>query len=90
LLFGARRKKSTNLERDIAIFLTKVDIKSFDASAARHYADIRANLEAKGKPIADMDIEIAACARSCPAVLVTNNIKHYADIEGLTVENWVG
>jgi tRNA(fMet)-specific endonuclease VapC len=36
----------------------------------------------------NMDLMIAAHARSTGAVLVTNNEKHFRRVEGLKVENW--
>ncbi len=57
-------------------------------AAAQHYAGIRAKLESAGTPIGNMDLMIAAHARSAGAVLVTNNEKHFRRVEGLKVENW--
>lgn len=56
--------------------------------AAAHYAEIRAKLESAGSPIGNMDLMIAAHARSAGAVLVTNNEKHFRRVDGLKVENW--
>ena len=51
-------------------------------------AVIRAQLEASGNLIGDMDMLIAASAVAGGYVLVTNNVRHFQRIEGLIVENW--
>jgi tRNA(fMet)-specific endonuclease VapC len=37
-----------------------------------------------------MDTMIAAHAKALGATLVTNNVKHFHKVKGLSVENWVG
>jgi len=49
---------------------------------------MRVELEAKGQPIGNMDLLIAAHARSLRAVLLTNNERHHGRISGLKIENW--
>ena len=53
------------------------------------FAAIRAQLEASGSPIGEMDMLIAASAIAGGYVLVTNNIRHFQRIQGLAMENWV-
>jgi len=50
---------------------------------------LRADLERKGLPIGNMDMLIAAHARSLDAILVTNNQRHFSRVSGLKLENWV-
>lgn len=57
----------------------------FDNSAARHYAEIRADLESRGKTIGPMDLLIAAHARSLGATLVTRNAKEFRRVKGLRI-----
>jgi tRNA(fMet)-specific endonuclease VapC len=42
-----------------------------------------------GKSIGDFDEMIAAHALSRNAVLVTDNVEHFAQVAGLRVENWL-
>jgi len=63
-------------------------ILDWSRAAARHYAEIREKLESAGMPIGNMDLMIAAHARSAGAVLVTNNERHFRRVPGLKVENW--
>ena len=60
-----------------------------DDEAARHYGEIRAVLESKGKVIGNNDLWIAAHARAARLALVTNNEREFSRVPGLAVENWV-
>ncbi|WP_082531644.1 type II toxin-antitoxin system VapC family toxin [Methylobacterium sp. Leaf469] len=59
---------------------------AFDAEAARSYAGIFAARRRTGRPIATMDLMIAAIARTRDAVVVTRNVADFLDC-GLTIEN---
>ena len=56
---------------------------------AVHYARIRAALEKQGKPIGANDLWIAAHALTERYILVTNNVKEFARIPKLYLENWL-
>lgn len=89
LLYGVKAKGSPRaLAAMVADFLRRLTVLDWSRAAARHYADIRARLESAGTPIGNLDLLIAAHARSAGAVLVTNNEKHFRRVEGLKVENW--
>ncbi len=50
--------------------------------------EISVNLTRKGKPIDDVDILIAAYCITNDYVLVTNNTRHFEEIDGLQHTNW--
>lgn len=52
-------------------------------------SDIYADLRAQGEKIGDADILIAATALSWGFGVATNNERHFRQIQGLYVENWV-
>ena len=56
---------------------------------AKEYGDIRAALTAKGTPIGNNDLWIAAHARALDHTLVSNNVREFARVEKLKVETWV-
>ncbi len=56
--------------------------------AAVAYGEAKAQLRAKGQPISDNDLWIAAHALSEGLVLVTNNVSEFKRVKGLKVENW--
>jgi tRNA(fMet)-specific endonuclease VapC len=68
--------------------LLPLDIAFFDTSAAMVYGDLRANMEKRGQPIGPLDLQIAAHALSLNTILVTNNLREFRKVTGLTVENW--
>ena len=70
-------------------FVTLLQIHTWDENAAICYAKIRAYLKVRGTPIGNMDTLIAAHALSLKAVLVTNNIKEFARVPNLELENWL-
>ena len=69
-------------------FLVPFAILDFDQAAAVEYGRIRLLLESKREPIGPMDLLLAAQAKSHDLVLVTNNEKEFARIDGLRIENW--
>lgn len=87
-LFGAKKKNSPRLESLIEMFRELFPVVQWSEDAADAYAVIRAQLEASGNLIGDMDMLIAASAVAGGYVLVTNNVRHFQRIEGLAVENW--
>ncbi len=91
LLYGLKRLPTEHrLQLAVRQFLKIVRILPWDAEAADWYAEIRHQLTTSGKPIGEFDMMIAAHALSAGAVLVTNNSRHYKQIEApLILENWV-
>lgn len=89
LLLGA--KKSANPEEmrfRVESLLLPFEIVPFDETCAGHYATIRAALEAEGMTIGANDYLIAATALAHSAVLVTNNVKEFKRVPGLSIESW--
>jgi tRNA(fMet)-specific endonuclease VapC len=88
LRFGAARRESAKTHRYINRFVATVEVLSFDESCAAEFGRIASDLARRGLPIGDFDVLIAAHAISVDATLVTNNVKHFARVEGLRFENW--
>lgn len=88
LLFGAAKKVSERLTKQILLFVELLPVISWDQEAAKQYALIRYDLEKKGMPLDNMDLMIAALAKSKKITLVTNNRKHFDRIEGLLLAEW--
>lgn len=89
LLYGVKSAGSGKaIGREVEDFVRRLDVLEWGSAAAEHYADIRVKLETAGTPIGNMDLMIAAHAKSIGAVLVTNNKKHFRRVGGLSVENW--
>ena len=90
LEYGVARSQFPDRNRVALLeFLLPFTILEFDQSAATYYGIIRSSLDSLGKPIGSMDMLLAAQARSCNLILVTNNEKEFQRVEGLHTENWV-
>jgi tRNA(fMet)-specific endonuclease VapC len=50
---------------------------------------IKCELEREGRPIGPYDLLIAGHARSEGLILVTNNEREFARVQGLRIENWI-
>lgn len=89
LFFGAYRsvRVAFNLET-LRIFFSDFSILAFDAQDARMVGEIRADLSARGTPIGPYDVLIAAQARAHDLTLITNNVREFARVDGLRVEDW--
>lgn len=75
--------------RAIEEITSLLQVLPYGAKSAQHYGAIRAALEQVGQPIGVNDLHIAAQARSEGLVLVTNNVREFARVPGLMVENWL-
>ena len=90
LRFGVGLKPaSARLRQLVEAFLAAATTVPWDARAADRYGVLRASLRLAGTPIGDFDEMIAAHALSIGAVLVTDNVRHFARVEGLALENWL-
>jgi tRNA(fMet)-specific endonuclease VapC len=69
-------------------FLLPLTIIPFDENDAVAYGQIRTDLEAQGLPIGALDTLIAAQAVQYNLILVTNNVREFARIPGLALEDW--
>jgi tRNA(fMet)-specific endonuclease VapC len=88
LRYGAARRNSARLHELIDAFMTNVAVLPFDETCAAHFGELAAELSARGTPIGEFDVLIAAHAIAAEAILVTNNVKHFTRIRALKVENW--
>jgi tRNA(fMet)-specific endonuclease VapC len=89
LVYGAwnserREANLANAER----IRRAIPVLPLNVAAAGHFGRIRVDLERKGRPIGPYDLMIAAHALSLDLILVTNNTREFARIEGLRLENW--
>jgi tRNA(fMet)-specific endonuclease VapC len=89
LLHGAAMSARPERERDFAErLLARLTVLDFDGTAAEHAADIKADLQRKGRLIGGNDLLIAGHARSVGLIVVTGNLREFERVEGLRVEDW--
>lgn len=89
LRFGA--EKSQAREQALSVIETlcrRVTVSELPLAAGEHYGQIRAELQRAGQVIGSNDLWLAAHARAAGWVLVSNNLREFARVPGLSVENW--
>lgn len=89
LRFGAARRGSTRLAREIEELLIRLPPLPLESPADAVYSVVRDRLERQGQPIGANDLWIAAHALSLNSILVTDNEGEFRRVEGLTIENWL-
>jgi len=61
----------------------------FDGDAAEAFVEIAASRRLAGRPIGQLDAQIAAIARSRGAMLATRNVRDFLDCGLTVVDPWV-
>ena len=90
LRFGARKRGSEQLTRQLDLVLSAIQVMPFEAPADRLYGKIRVDLEKRGAPIGPNDMFIAAQALALNCTLVTRNVREFSRVPGLKVDDWSG
>ena len=89
LLFGLKKKNSTRLIGEYERLLKgRIAVLPVDDAVAEAYAELRADCEKRSTPVSDMDLLIGATARAHNLIVATLNFRHFAVIQGVTVEDW--
>lgn len=89
LRYGADKSRQRKRNHELLdVLLGEVHCLDFDLAAASIYGSLRAGLESAGRPIGANDLVIASHALSAGLVLVTDNVREFSRVRGLTVENW--
>jgi tRNA(fMet)-specific endonuclease VapC len=89
LRFGAAKRGSERLSRQLERILAVIDIRPLEAPSDTRYAELRVRLEAAGTPIGGNDMLIAAQSLATGCVLATDNLREFTRVVGLEVENWL-
>jgi tRNA(fMet)-specific endonuclease VapC len=89
ILKGFRWKNNKKKENQFREFFEDVVIFTIDDDVINIASDLYAILRNKGKTIGDADIFIAAIVIKNNGTLISNNTKHYEDIEQLKLTNWL-
>ena len=89
LRYGAEKSRDpAKNHRQLDQFFLALPVVAFDARAAAQYGKIRAELERAGLPIGPLDLLIAAHGMSLGLTVVTDNVREFARVPDLAVENW--
>jgi len=68
-------------------FVSGVVVLGIDADICRRFGQLRGSLRRQGKLVGDFDLLIAANALRHNLTLLTNNRRHFENIEGLSIES---
>ena len=91
LVYGAEKSSQPERNlRDIDGLAARLDVLPYDAAAATHTGQIRAELARQGTPIGPYDQMIAGHARALGLILVSNDAAEFGRVPGLRLEYWVG
>lgn len=90
LCYGAAKssRPETTFKRVDAFLAGPVSILPFDHTDAAAAGQLRAELEAVGKPIGAYDVLIAGQALRQKLVLVTANAREFGRVKGLAIVDW--
>jgi tRNA(fMet)-specific endonuclease VapC len=89
LRYGAAKRGSQRLIRQLDAVLGVLEVLPFTAPADMIYGRIRTQLEQTGRPIGGNDLLIAAQTIALGYTIVTDNGAEFARIDGLPRENWL-
>lgn len=90
LRFGClKRPENAQLHVLVDAFLARVDRLAWDSDAASSYALIRAESQAKGVNLSNMDMLIGAHSAVVNATLITDDSAFLHFREWLKIENWI-
>lgn len=88
LRYGVFKSGSTELALRVDAALSAIEILPFDVPADSEYGKLRTELAVKGKLIGPNDLLIAAHSLSQGFTLVTDNVREFKRVAGLSVVNW--
>lgn len=87
LFFGAAKSGQEKNYRDVQRVQTLFEVIPLRPSL-RLYGVNKASLQAKGVTVGEFDLLIGSCAVSNNLVMVTSNLKHFAHIPDIQMEDW--
>lgn len=84
----ARSRRRRTLEAEYLRLRDAVGWSDWTEPAALEFGQQKARLERLGERLDDTDIVVGSVALSVRAAVATRNVRHFARIEGLTVDDW--
>ena len=89
LLFGlANNPSARRLHKTVSEFIRHATVLAWDRSVALQYSLLGTEMNKQGKPLAPLDMLIAAHALSIKAILVSSD-SAFQMVPGLQVEDWM-
>lgn len=89
VLYGLSKRGSVQMRETYDSILSgRFSVLPVDGEVAATYADLRCECEQRGITVQDMDLLIAATARTHNLAVATLNASDFSCIPGLVVEDW--
>jgi tRNA(fMet)-specific endonuclease VapC len=91
IYYGANRssRKKQILKAFEEMVFPNVNILPFDRQSGQVFGILKAELEKRGIGCSEPDLRIAAVAIQHSLILITGNTKHFKNIPGLRIEDWI-
>ncbi|HET6424342.1 MAG TPA: type II toxin-antitoxin system VapC family toxin [Planctomycetaceae bacterium] len=83
---SSTRRRHQAIESDL---IPIVEILDFDRQSAEIFGRLRIQSQQNGTNVDAFDLMIAAVALQHDLTLVTHNVKHFAPVPGLRIEDWL-
>jgi tRNA(fMet)-specific endonuclease VapC len=83
------RADSSPILGELQTLLTELEVLDFDADCAEQFGRLRVLLLRGGITVDSVDLMIASVALAHGLTVVTDNTKHFVNIPGLSLENWL-
>lgn len=80
-------RNATESRAQLGEFLNLVTLVPVTEDVCRRFGELRGQLRKRGRPLADFDLLIAARALELNLTLLSNNRRHFEQIEGLRLES---
>lgn len=84
VLFSRDRKRTEAMFRQ---FIENMVVVGIDDETCQRFGQVRGTLRKKGKLVGDLDLLIAASSLRHNLILLTNNRRHFENIDGLRIES---
>jgi len=82
----SRRRRS--LQSRLDVLLDSIERTPWSDAVSTRFGTLKALLESRGRRLEDFDLMMAAHALELDATLVTSNVRHFARVPGLSIEDW--
>lgn len=89
LRYGAVKLGAPRLTGRVEALLERIEVLPLLPPVEEVYADVRAELERRGRVIGSNDLWIAAHALATECNVVTANEREFIRVDGLHLENWL-
>lgn len=83
-----RSRREQLLRHRFEVLCTTFPRSAWTDEVSHCFGVLKASLLRRGASVEDFDLAIAAHALVEDAILVTDNVRHFDRVAGLTVENW--